>query len=312
MRRGGPQDETGDAAGALEQLPMDSLLLPWDAVAKCPVDRQGLCASDVLHVSDDYRAGSGGLDDSGKDGARGRGIVAAAGAPFACREPPHASPDGALARQQEAPQQESPQGRRVLRGHVNEAGKVAEASHLVPEWREEATKPRSRGLDVHGAASSKAQLAPEAYSQRRGRGKPPPNSGAAPVGQAFLERGPARPLPFAKGPGTQAKPPGGWQAPSARSWSAGGRRSGAAVRKSQGDAGTWNPIASDKWYENKDATFGRALRAVRQAGSSSHPPPAAPRPLLPATQYAGITLPVHMRTIMRSASGWASRGVSDC
>jgi len=298
MRRGGPPDETGDAAGGLEQqLPMDSLLLPWDAVAKLkPLYRQDRGASDVLHVSDDYQTGVGGLDATGKAGARG-----ASRAAVACREPPHASSDRALAWQPDLQQG------CVVHGRAKEAAKVVDASHLVPEWLEAATKPsKSRDLDVDGAASSKAQLAPEAYSQRRGRGKPPPNSGAAPVGQAFLERGPARPLPFSKGPGMQAKPPGGWQAPSAA-----GRRGGAAVRKSQGDAGTWNPIASDKWYANKEASFGRALRAV-QAGIGSHAPAAAPRPLLPATQYAGIALPVYVRKIVRFARMVSTRGATDC
>ena len=279
----------------MDRMTIDSLLLPWDPLAKRAMQHKGGGAPDVMQIGGDYQRGS---DAHG----RAWGVKSAdmtEGAYMGQQPEPRHAPAGCALAWQETFQEAG-----AAYAPAAQVINATEASHLIRECQPGAVAlaaARPHDLDADGVASTKATLVPEAYSQRRGRGKPPPNSGAAPIGQAFIERGPARPAAYGKGPGQQAKPGGGSEAVPRRALShrgrssvaviAAGRRTERATRKSVGDEGTWHPIASDRWYEKKDASFGRDLRA-QLCGKAVHRSAAGVRPLLPATKFSGIMLPV--------------------
>ena len=286
----------------MDRMTMDSLLLPWDPVAKHAMQHKGGGAPDVMQIGGDYQRGPDAhgqaWDSKGADMTEGACV-----GPYVGQQPdPRHAPAGRALGWKETFQQAG-----AAYAPAAQAINATEASHFIRECQPGAVllaAARPRDLDVDGVASTKATLVPEAYSQRRGRGKPPQNSGAAPIGQAFIERGPARPAAYGKGPGQQAKPGGGSEAVPRRALShrgrssaaiiAAGRRTERATRKSVGDEGTWHPIASDRWYEKKHASFGDL--GGQFCGKAVHRSAAGVRPLLPATKFSGIMLPVRWRS----------------
>ena len=298
------------AAGAVEQMTMDSLLLPWDPASHRPVRRQGRTGADVLEFSED-----GHVEDTSMSAAERASACSAAHGPkdshehqFRPQEHAGARAEGSATanpdqRHREAGRAlawedsgaiESPVGRAPRRasGEVSEVSKVSKLEApdcLVSECLHNLTKPAD--LDVHGIASSKAALIKqEPYARHRGPGRPPPNIGAAPVGQAFIDRGPPRASRAGKAPGFHAKARGlQMRSPGAGALrSSGGRK--ARLHKELEASPSPNSY-SEHWYEKKDKSFGSDLRAFHQTGHG-HADHSRARPLLPATKYAGITLPV--------------------
>lgn len=348
MRRGAaPKTEDGDPGG-LEDIPIDSLLLPWDNPAHKRPMRQERGVSNVLefseddddtdevHMSDEVSrmrqaqvvaqmqkggAASGAIA-FGRPSSLSRSIMQERGregggnySGLVEPEQRHRPSGRALAwKDQEASAAVKAQGNVQVgwrRGRSATGGSMlADCGNLASEYIKNATAPLISGdLDVHGSASNKATLAPETYSRQRGAGKPAPNAGAAPVGQPFIERGPARHVNYGRGTGLVRPKP---SPQSVRPRSASAAR-GASARKTKGDDGTWNPIYSENWYEKKDKSFGHDLRAFQQASKQaarSSTDSAGSRPLLPTTKYAGINLAVQSGKNVAAQRAPAQKGMA--
>ena len=305
MRRSAAEKEMGETGAGVDQLTVDSLLLPWDPQAphrRMPRPERGV--ADVLECDDketaDDRAGPA-VEASERKPNRRVELAHTSGpegSDVGQREHRHRPSGLALAWQE--PQQSVPAGS-VHTGAAWGKEVLAAAHGLVSECLEKATKPRA-DLDVHGTASRKAVLSPEAFTRQRGAGKPPPNSGAAPQGQAFMDRGPSAPPRYGKGPGLQAKPGASQGRP--RSTSSTGR--GRAARKTEPASKRSYTTYSENWYAKRDNSFGQDLRAFQEAARQGSWAAGA-KPLLPATKYAGISLPVSTSSKVL-AKDTASRG----
>jgi hypothetical protein len=310
MRRSAVDKEKMEAGAGVDPLTMDSLLLPWDPPAPHrPVPRQERGVADVLEcgINDLAEDIAGPVVDTWerprpRTAPHRRADLAHASGPQGSESGPpeqrHHPSGRALAWQE--PPQPAPAGS----GHNRTSrGKEAlAASHgLVSGCLENATKPRP-DLDVHGTASRKAILSPDPFTRLRGAGKPPPNSGAAPQGQPFLDRGPASPPRYGKGPALQAKPRG---SPIARPRSTSGTGRGRAGSMAAPASNRSYTTYSENWYAKRDNSFGHDLRAFHEAARHSSLA-AGDKPLLPATKYAGLKLPVsNSRVVAKEA---ASRG----
>jgi hypothetical protein len=311
MRRSAVDKEKMEAGAGVDPLTMDSLLLPWDPPAPHrPVPRQERGVADVLEcgINDLAEDSAGPVVDTWEQprprtAPHRRAELAHASGPQGSESGPpeqrHRPSGRALAWQE--PPQPAPAGSRGQNRSRRGKEALAASHDLVSDCLENATQLRP-DLDVHGTASRKAILSPDPFTRLRGAGKPPPNSGAAPQGQPFLDRGPAIPQRYGKGPGLQAKPGG---SPIARPRSTSRTRGGRAERMAALASNRSFTTYSENWYAKRDNSFGHDLRAFHEAarhGSLA----GGDQPLLPATKYAGLKLPVSNGKVMAKEA--ASRG----
>jgi len=189
--KGASTKEGGEVGGgALEQMTVDSLLLPWDAAASNRAGRrQEHGVSDVMEFDDDT-ADNAVTNEVAAFNTSARGQTVSnhkryvtnehaqsnKGGDMARHEQRHRPSGRALAWQDDTPEEPTSGYRARDGGQVGTLqaatrSKLIDTNRIVSDCLENALAPAKRtDLDVQGVASSKATLSQEPYIRHRGAG----------------------------------------------------------------------------------------------------------------------------------------------